>query len=102
MKSNNINKEVELFNCTHIRTILMVCVVLYHCLCFWKSGWFVITANDYSYVMNILLGWLNKFHIFGFVLVSGYVFGYIRYETTKYNDIKLFIKNKFRRFIKLL
>jgi fucose 4-O-acetylase-like acetyltransferase len=74
-------KEAELENCSFIKTVLMLCIVLYHSLLFWSGTWFkVISPERIVPAFSYLTTWLNSFHIYGFVLVSGYLFYYVKYE----------------------
>ena len=52
-----------------------------------------------SKALSILSVWLNTFHIYGFTLVSGYIFQYLKYEKDKYQKILLFIINKAKRLL---
>lgn len=52
-----------------------------------------------SKVLSILAVWLNTFHIYGFTLVSGYIFQYLKYEKDKYQKFLLFIVNKAKRLL---
>lgn len=52
-----------------------------------------------SKVLSILAVWFNTFHIYGFTLVSGYIFQYLKYEKDKYQKFLLFIVNKAKRLL---
>lgn len=52
-----------------------------------------------SKALSILSVWLNTFHIYGFTLVSGYIFQYLKYEKDKYQKFLLFIVNKAKRLL---
>lgn len=52
-----------------------------------------------SKTLSVLSVWLNTFHIYGFTLVSGYIFQYLKYEKDKYQKFLLFIVNKAKRLL---
>ena len=88
-------------NCYFVKTVLMILVVLYHSILFWGSGsWLDNQPVIFkSKALSILSVWLNTFHIYGFTLVSGYIFQYLKYEKDKYQKFFLFIVNKAKRLL---
>lgn len=94
-----INKQNELANCTFIKTVLMLLVVLYHSVVYWAGGWFVGSPVYAAPLLAGLSGWLNSVHISGFSLVSGYIFYYQKYENGKYGEFKPFVINKAKRLL---
>lgn len=102
IKKNNcqiITKETELENCTYVKTFLMAIVVLYHSLLFWTGNWFSSNPTTRSCVLNIFAQWLNTFHIYGFTLVSGYLFYYLKQECGKYAQFRPYLKKKAQRLL---
>ena len=93
------NRDDELANCNFIKTILMLLVVFYHCILYWGGEWFDKQPATTSNVLSILASWLNSFHIYAFVLVSGYIFFYSRYECGKYGKFTPFVANKAKRLL---
>lgn len=92
--------QTELANCIFIKTILMILVILYHSIVFWLGGWFNIETPQFeSIIFYYSSQWLNSFHVYGFALVSGYLFFYSKYEKGKYQKFLLFIKNKALRLL---
>lgn len=77
----------------------MLLVVAYHCLVFWTGTWFtgkpVINSNTIS---NVSL-WMNSFHIYGFAMVSGYFFFFLKCEKGKYLSFTPFAANKAKRLL---
>jgi fucose 4-O-acetylase-like acetyltransferase len=49
--------------------------------------------------LGVLSSWLNTFHIYGFTLVSGYLFYALKYEKGKYEKYLPFIANKCKRLL---
>ncbi len=93
--SNNTNLE----NCTFSKTILMLLVILYHSSVFWKGNWFsVVEPGHSSFILSAFSSWLNSFHVYGFALISGYIFAYKRMQGS-YKKYLPFIKNKAKRLI---
>ena len=66
---DNLNSRTELENCNFAKTILMILVVLYHSLVFWKGNWFTANPTSTSVILGTLADWLNSFHIYAFVLI---------------------------------
>lgn len=91
----------ELNNCTFIKTILMVLIVLYHSILFWSENWFLVVGTPVfqCQLLKYLAVWLNSFHIYTFSLVSGYIFFYVKDEQKRYRDFLSFLKNKTKRLI---
>ncbi len=96
---NDFDKEKELVNCSHVKVVLMLLVILYHSLAFWKQGWFAHDPQDKSDILKYIAVWLNSFHIYGFTLISGYVFYAMKYERGKYQNYLSFIANKVKRLV---
>lgn len=87
-------------NCYFVKTVLMLLVVFYHSILFWGEAWLDNQPVIFeSKVLSILAVWLNTFHIYGFTLVSGYIFQYLKYEKDKYQKFLLFIVNKAKRLL---
>lgn len=94
-----MEKSKELENCNFVRLILMLAVVIYHSMVFWKGGWFYKEPTESSNALKYIAMWLNTFHIYGFVLVSGYVFYALKFEKNKYKEYGKFLLNKIKRLL---
>jgi len=92
-------KKTELENCTYVKTILMIIVVIYHCILFFGGNWLSEKPIYTSVWMKKIAMWLNSFHIYTFTLVSGYLFYYIREERGGYARYLPFVWNKFKRLV---
>lgn len=92
--------SLELENCNFVKTILMLLVILYHSCIFWKGDWFdgaiVATKSD---VIRFFAEWLNSFLVYAFVLVSGYVFYYLKVLKKKYLQLGSFLIGKIKRLV---
>ena len=77
----------------------MLIVVLYHCCLYWTGTWFVGTPVVSSNLLSIAAQWMNSFHIYGFALVSGYLFFFLRHEKGKYSKFFPFVANKAKRLL---
>jgi len=66
---------------------------------FWTGGWFsqdpVIPAKAIGYTAE----WMNTFLVYAFVLISGYIFYYQKYENGKYQKFSPFLCNKTKRLL---
>lgn len=92
-------KSIELKNIYFVRCILMISVVLCHSMAFWTNDWF--TKNPYfeAPYLGIISEWLGTFHVYAFVMVSGYTFAYLFCEKCKYDSFAHFVKKKVLRLI---
>ena len=93
------DKKKELANCTFVKTVLMIAVVVYHCILFWSGNWFGGEPVKEETVLAVLAEWLNSFHIYGFALVSGYLFYFLKCEKGKYSSFLPFVLNKAKRLL---
>jgi len=100
----NENQEAksdrQLENCNFIKTALMLLVVFGHAISLYsKNGWFNQAPATPSLFLTYLSDWIGSFHIYAFVLVSGYIYAYLRFEKNKYDTLLPFIKNKAKRLL---
>lgn len=93
------DRQTELNNCTFVKTVLMILVVLYHSMAFWTGGWFTAVLTDAEPGLTMVTRWMNTFHIYGFALVSGYLFYYLKEEKQKYAEFWPFVVNKAKRLL---
>lgn len=96
---NDTLRRQELNNCTFVKTALMLIVVAYHSILFWGGNWFTKDPALAAPAMKLLARWLNSFHIYGFALVSGYLFAYIKGEKGGYGRYVPFLLGKARRLL---
>lgn len=94
MISNHDVSDKQIENCSFIKFVLMLCVVAYHSIVFWSGNWFTKNPVFQSDFLNHLSQWLNSFHIYGFTLISGYIFSYLKGESTGSLEILSVIKSK--------
>ena len=69
-----MSKQDRLQNCIFVKTILMFLVILGHSAAFWSEQWFTENPVYESALLKYLYEWLGSFHVYTFVLVSGYIF----------------------------
>ena len=92
-------RDRELTACTFIKTVLMLTVLLYHAILFFSGTWFTRDPAEVSRPLTYLARWMNTFHIYGFALVSGYLFYYSRIECGKYPTYGGFLLTKVKRLL---
>lgn len=80
-------------------TVLMILVVIYHSALLWVGGWSIAEPVYSSDFLKYFAKWLNSFHIYGFTLVSGYVFYRMKYERKKYGEFLPFLVGKAKRLL---
>ena len=104
MSNNNVkeiqikpNEQIE--NCSFVKTILMLLIIIYHSCAFWTSDWFTRDPVKSNSILIWISKYLNSFHIYGFVLVSGYIYSFARSELGKYSDVRSFILLKVKRLL---
>ena len=77
----------------------MFLVVFYHSIIFWTGTWFGGEPLYSSFILSTLSRWLNSFHIYGFALVSGYLFYFLKCEKGKYTSFTAFAVKKAKRLL---
>lgn len=96
---NNSCQRYELDNCNFVKTILMLVVIIGHCTIFWTGSWFTKNPIHSSPKLSLFANWVNSFHTYAFVMVSGYIFAYKKYERDDYKKIRDLIHNKAKRLL---
>ncbi len=92
--------QAYLSNCSFTKLILMLFVVLCHSVAFFGGDWFTVyKPSGVIPFMKKLADWTGSFHVYGFTIVSGYLFCYLKNTLGKYTDYKAFILNKTKRLI---
>lgn len=99
MSFTNTDRQSELRSCSFVKTILAIVVVFYHSILFWNGHWFISTPDRQVAALDLLSKWLNTFHIYGFTLVSGYLFYFQKHENGKYASLLPFVKTKAKRLL---
>lgn len=89
----------ELSACTFSKTCLMLLVLFYHSILYFSGTWFTRDPAEVSVPLTYLARWLNTFHIYGFALVSGYLFYHGRFERSKYPTYLGFLAVKAKRLL---
>lgn len=95
------NNDRKMVNCNYIKMILMISIVFYHSIAYWKGDWFI--ANGVPVYeakwLKILAEWLAYILNSSFVLISGYIYSYIKVEKKGYNNLRKFIITKAKRLL---
>lgn len=94
-----LDRKKELENCTFVKTMLMLLVVLDHSMAFWTGSWFTKDPIYLARGLSILSNALNSVHIYGFTLVSGYIFYHIKFEQGRYQKFLPFVRGKAKRLL---
>lgn len=101
-RRNNFDRQTELENCTFVKTVLMIIIVLFHSILAWNNSWFsVIGLKQSAPALELISSWMSTFHVYAFACVSGYLFYYCKYErkSSTYQDLLKFTRNKVKRLI---
>lgn len=93
-----MDRTSDLGNCNFCKTILMIVIVLYHSGVFWDNTWTAIAPQPYHLLIDFNV-WLASFSIYGFTLVSGYIYCHLRYERGGYDTPRRFLNKKVRRIL---
>lgn len=103
MKMDNTTKNHNMdarAHCDFIKVMLMVLVVVGHSAALWGiGGWFNTEPSSPSNLLTFITTFVGEFHIFTFVLVSGYIYSYLKFEKGRYVLFRGFVKNKIKRLI---
>ena len=92
-------EKLSIDSCTFAKTILMVLVVLYHSIALWTDVWTIAKPVIESPILSFIALWLNSFHVYGFVIISGYLFYYLRHDINKYDQFIPFVVQKVKRLV---
>ncbi len=93
-------KNVSLYSCNVIKTIMMLLVIIYHAVCLWaEGGWFNQAPAISSPILGRISNVLNFIHIYTFAFVSGYLFYYNKFETQKYDSFKTVALKRAKRLL---
>lgn len=87
-----------LSNTRFTKTVLMILVIFCHAADFWTGNWFTKNPLIPCNTIGIIAEIIGSFHIYCFVLVSGYIF-YYKYSNGGYRKYSEFIKTKIQRLI---
>ena len=94
------DRSKELKNCSFIKTVMMLSVVVFHSSLFWlRDSFFVEKAAFPAPPLALLAEFLGAIHIYVFTLISGYIFSYQKLEVKKYTFFASFVLNKTKRLI---
>lgn len=91
-------RDICLENCTFVKTLLMLIVIFGHSIAFWTQNWLDIEVKIPCTILGLGYSWINSFHIFGFALVSGYIFAF-KIMGGGYREYLQFIRNKAKRLL---
>lgn len=96
-----MDREKELNNCTQIKAMLMLIIVIYHSMRIFagRGTWGPYLSMHDAPILGYISDWLNSFHVYAFTLISGYIFCFIKYEKGGYQEYKSFISNKIKRLL---
>lgn len=85
-------------NCDFVKLVLMILVVLEHSIAVTNDNWFNLEIQKDSHLRWV--SWtLDQFHIFAFVIISGYIFRYLQVEKNHYPVFGGFVGKKAQRLI---
>lgn len=94
------DRQTELDNCRFCKAVLMMLIVLYHVILPWAGwGWSGIEPAIDAPLLGHTAIWLNSFHIYAFVLISGYIYAFLKLEKGKYKEFGEFVKTKAKRLL---
>ena len=98
----NREKTVEsvLDSLNFAKTILVLFVIFYHSCVFWRGDWFtVVEPSFHSKTISIIGAYFDTFQLPTFVLISGYLYSYLRKIKSAYSNYLIFVKNKAYRLL---
>ena len=96
-----MSKKEELENCTFAKTVLMISIIFYHSIIFWRGGWNVVPFEpiQQSSILKWCALWFGGFQNYSFVFISGYIFYFTLFEKRSYKNILNLIEKKFCRLV---
>lgn len=97
-ETKSYDTKIYISNTVFIKAILLLMVILGHSIAYWAADWFTGNASYRPEWAVILFQWLASFHVFGFALVSGYIFA-CQMEKGAYSFYLEFLKKKVKRLL---
>lgn len=98
MREFAVTKERELELTGPVKALAMLVIVLYHACAIYGGAWFGDPATPCP-ALGVFVQWLSTIHVPLFLLVSGYIWAYLKMETDKYDDACVVLKKKARRLL---
>ena len=98
MSKFTMTKEQELGLTGPVKAIAMLVIVFYHACALYTGAWFGEPATPCP-ELGVFVQWLATVHVPLFLLVSGYIWAYLKMETHKYDDSCVVLKKKVRRLL---
>lgn len=98
MRELAMTKERELGLTGPVKALAMLVIVLYHACALYGGAWFGEPATPCS-ALGLFVQWLSTIHVPLFLLVSGYIWAYLKMETDKYDDARVVLEKKARRLL---
>lgn len=98
MSKFTMTKEQELGLTGPLKAIAMLVIVFYHACALYTGAWFGEPATPCP-ELGVFVQWLATVHVPLFLLVSGYIWAYLKMETHKYDDSCVVLKKKVRRLL---
>lgn len=93
-----MTKKRELELTGPVKALAMLVIVLYHACAIYGGVWFGEPATPCP-ALGVFVQWLSTMHVPLFLLVSGYIWAYIKMETDKYDDACVVLKKKAKRLL---
>lgn len=91
-------KERELGITGPVKALAMLVIVFYHACALYGGAWFGGPATPCP-ALRLLVHWLATIHVPLFLLVSGYIWAYLKMETSKYDDVRIVLRKKAKRLL---
>jgi len=88
----------RLYYISIIRVYAMLCIVFYHSLCFYAGTWGFICADEITPIWRLVAPPIVNIGLTLFVLVSGFLYGYL-YNKGFYRNNKRFVLKKAYRLL---
>ena len=79
------DKAEELSLTGPMKAVAMLLIVLTHCCSIYTGHWFTSPAVE-APIFGLIAEWLGSVHVPVFVLLSGYIWGYLKLETSLYDS----------------
>ena len=98
MRELAMTKERELGLTGPVKALAMLVIVLYHACALYGGAWFGEPATPCP-ELGLFVQWLSTIHVPLFLLVSGYIWAYLKMETDKYDDVRVVLEKKARRLL---
>lgn len=92
-----MNQESKLNFTSDFKGLMLLFVILGHSSIIYAGFWQAFQAAVESQFFSLATRWLDSFHTYAFVFISGFIFYNLKFEVEKYQDDRIIVIKKIKR-----